>query len=104
MLGETYTKNWNGLFYPSMQELFLNDPLHYDLRLQLCCRKIKIFGSFSHLLSPFDFQHFSVFYGILLKFLRLLFLYPNFKHIRNLICYFPSRFTSNIINIIKTKC
>ena len=79
-----------------MQELFSTDSLHYDVRLQLCCRD-KAFGSFSHLFSPFDFRHFSVFYGILSKFIPFFLIwYPDF------ICYFP--FTSNGISIIKTKC
>ena len=62
------------------------------------------FGFFSHLFSPLDFKHFSVFYGILSKFLPLfLFWYPSFNNIRNFVCYLLSRFTGNGINIIKTK-
>ena len=89
-----------------MQELFLTDPLYYDVRLQRCYRD-NIFGCFLPLFSPFDFsvflsQHFSVFYGILSKFFPLfLFWHLNFNNIRNLICYFTSRFTGTELISLK---
>ena len=72
-------------------------------RLQLCSWD-KIFDCFSQLLPALGFQHFSVFYDIILKFLPLfLFWYHHFNNVRNFICHSRSRITGNRINVINVK-
>ena len=90
---------WNCTFLEIHHRTFFN--MTWDWKLW---GRDNFFGFFSHLFSPLDFKHFSVFYGILSKFLPLfLFWYPSFNNIRNFVCYLLSRFTGNGINIIKTK-